>query len=70
MSMYSTNNTKVPVKKPNFVGDNYYCESAIPLYVSGHIEIWQHILYINDILWDGQQCDGNQGPCCTNPKML
>ena len=48
MSMYSTNNTKVPVKKPNFVGDNYYCESAIPLYVSGHIEIWQHILYVND----------------------
>ena len=19
--------------------------------------------------WDGQHCNGNEGPCCTNPKM-
>ena len=48
--------------KPNFIGDDYYCESGI-------INNWQHVLYVNDPLWDGQLCDGNEGPCCTNPKM-
>ena len=26
-------------------------------------------LYYNDTLWDGQQCEGSEGPCCTNPSM-
>ena len=47
---------------PSFVGSDYYCESG----TSGG---WSHILYPDDPLWDGQQCGGLEGPCCTNPKM-
>ena len=61
----NNDNTNAPGYKPNFIGDDYYCESGIPAGVNK----WQHVLYINDTLWDGQQCDGNEGPCCTNPKM-
>ena len=48
---------------PNFVGSNYYCESGL---ASGD---WSSVLYPDDPLWDGQQCGGLEGPCCTNPKM-
>ena len=65
----NSDNTEAPEYKPNFVGDNYYCESGIPPYVSGNTHRWQQALYVNDPLWDGQQCDGNESPCCTNPKM-
>ena len=65
----NSDNAEAPKTKPNFIGDDYYCESAIPPYVSGNTQRWQHILYVNDPLWDGQQCGGNEGPCCTNPKM-
>ena len=60
-----SNNTEAPKTKPNFIGDDYYCESGIPPYDT---ERWPHVLYVNDPLWDGQQCNGNEGPCCTNPK--
>ena len=62
----NSDNTEAPKTKPNFIGDDYYCESGIPTYDK---ERWRHVLYVNDPLWDGQQCDGNEGPCCTNPKM-
>ena len=43
---------------PNFIGDNYYCESGNPSptgnWIAGH-------LYRNDPLWDGQECEGQ---CC------
>ena len=55
------NNTGTTV--PSFVGSNYYCESGI---ASGD---WSSVLYANDPLWDGQQCGGLEGPCCTNSKM-
>ena len=42
----------------------HYCESGLP---AG--QNWQNVLYSSDPLWDGQQCNGNKGPCCTNPKM-
>ena len=48
---------------PSFVGSNYYCESGI---ASGYPS---SVLYANDPLWDGQQCVGLEGPCCTNSKM-
>ena len=41
---------------PSFVSDNYYCESAPRFDTS-------------DILWDGQQCNGDESPCCTAPNM-
>ena len=44
-----------PDAQPDFVGDDYYCESG----ASGD----------DDILWDGEQCDGNEADCCTAPYM-
>ena len=49
---------------PSFVGNDSYCESGLP---AG--QAWQHVLYPSDPSWDGQQCNGNERPCCTNPKM-
>ena len=34
-----------------------------------NLDYRQTILSSNDTLWDGQQCNGNEGPCCTNPRM-
>ena len=48
----------------SFVGNNYYCESALD---PG--KQWTKILYVNDILWDGKNCDSHEAPCCTNSKM-
>ena len=40
---------------PSFVGDNYYCESGNPSDTVGSI------IFTDDPLWDGQQCEGT---CC------
>ena len=45
---------------PPFVGDDYYCESGVNTCSGGNT---------NDPLWDGQQCDGLEAPCCTHPNM-
>lgn len=47
---------------PNYVHDYYYCEAAS---ANG----WSNIFYDTDVLWDGQNCDFREGPCCSNPKM-
>ena len=57
------NNGSSGTTSPNFVGKEYYCESGLPY---GNVH---PVLYSNDTLWDGQQCGGLEGPCCTNPKM-
>ena len=49
---------------PEWIGSDYYCESGLPS-EQNHEEV----LYSNDTLWDGKQCNGNEGLCCTNPKM-
>ena len=41
-----------------FIGSHYYCESGNP------ISDKFRILYADDPLWDGQQCNGKEGPCC------
>jgi len=46
------------VSPPSFIGDNYYCES-------GTNTIPQEILYTNDPLWDGEQCEGR---CCSDGR--
>ena len=46
---------------PSFVGSDYYCESALPIG-----EYWDYVLYADDPLWDGEQCIGDESPCCTN----
>lgn len=45
---------------PEYVGDNYYCESGNPADrgILGY-------LYSSDALWDGEQCEGQ---CCGNGK--
>ena len=51
-----------PLRKeaPEFVGNNYYCESGNPNqgFEYGHF-------YGQDPLWDGKQCEGQ---CCSNGK--
>ena len=58
------NNDSNGTSVPEWVSSDYYCESG--LYSP---QFQQKGLHSNDILWDGQQCNGNEGPCCTNPKM-
>ena len=41
-----------------FIGSHYFCESGNPTYGLSLI------LYADDPLWDGQQCNGLEGPCC------
>ena len=41
-----------------FVGPHYYCESGNP-----NLR-WNAFLYSNDPLWDGQQCNDREAPCC------
>ena len=48
---------------PSFVGNNYYCESA----VSGH-NVYS-ILYTSDPLWDGQGCESDEVGCCNAPGI-
>ena len=57
---YSNNNN---FPSPPFVGHDYYCESGTnETYTSGKF-------YPDDTLWDGEQCDGFEGPCCTQYNM-
>ena len=48
---------------PSFVGPDFYCESGNPAVR------WRAILYKDDILWDGQQCGGAEGPSCDPPNL-
>uniref|UniRef100_A0A1X7UJ42 Fibrinogen C-terminal domain-containing protein n=1 Tax=Amphimedon queenslandica TaxID=400682 RepID=A0A1X7UJ42_AMPQE len=48
-----------------FVQNHYYCESGVPASEQAN----STILYYSDALWDGKDCDGVEGPCCTNPKL-
>ena len=45
------------------VGSNYYCESAPSM-------LQHSVFFPNDVMWDGQQCTGSEGPCCSdNPNL-
>ena len=48
-------NSGNPNSPPSYIGDNYYCESSSTGY--------------DDILWDGQQCNGDESSCCTASNM-
>ena len=56
-------NTGSTVSPPSIVGSSYYCESATNSSQSG-------VFYPNDVMWDGQQCTGSEGPCCSNNPNL
>ena len=55
-------NSVVP---PPFVGSDYYCETGDNDKTCCNFST----LYSNDPLWDGQQCPGEEAPCCTHPNM-
>ena len=57
-------NTGSSATVPSFVGNNYYCESGAD---DGHGSFPDAIF--TDALWDGQNCDLNERPCCNDPKM-
>ena len=48
---------------PSFVGNDYYCEAGS--LTTPSITSW----YINDPLWDGMQCGGDEGPCCSHTGL-
>ena len=56
------NGSSVP-PPPFFVGSDYYCESGL------NDPPWSPILYVDDPLWDGQNCNGHEFTCCINPNM-
>ena len=47
---------------PSFVGDKYYCESGTDNPQKG-------VLYSNDPLWDGMNCNNRESTCCTNSNL-
>ena len=49
---------------PSFVGSDYYCESG------DYMHPWSgSIFYPDDVLWDGEECDGNEAPCCNHTDL-
>ena len=56
-------NTGSTVQVHSFIGSHYFCESGNPS------STWSYTLYTSDPLWDGQDCGGNEGPCCTAPGL-
>ena len=51
------------VQLPSFVGNDYYCEASL------HSFDWDSVLYSDDVLWDGKNCDANEAPCCDRPLL-
>ena len=56
-------NSDSTAQVPPYVGNDYYCESG---YNKAGYSI---IFFPNDPLWDGQQCVGQEAPCCTHSNM-
>ena len=59
----NTNGNNKNNTAPAFVGDDYYCESGATVTSSADD------FFPDDPLWDGKECNGNEEPCCTHPKM-
>ena len=49
----------------SFVGNHYYCESGL----DPGKQWTKKVLYPNDPLWDGKNCNSSEAFCCTNSKM-
>ena len=56
-------NSGSTISVPSFIGNDYFCESANPS------SSWAYIFYPDDPLWDGKECGGVEGPCCTDPDI-
>ena len=57
-------NTGATATTPSYVGNDYYCESGAAF--SAFIA---YLFYPDDIMWDGQQCDSLESPCCSNSTI-
>uniref|UniRef100_A0A1X7UCU7 Fibrinogen C-terminal domain-containing protein n=1 Tax=Amphimedon queenslandica TaxID=400682 RepID=A0A1X7UCU7_AMPQE len=49
---------------PSYVGNDYYCESGATA-----SNILGSKFYPDDIMWDGQQCDYLESPCCSSSTI-
>ena len=49
---------------PLFVGSDYYCESGT---LGPYYDLLE--LYSSDVLWDRQQCGGNESTCCNSTDL-
>ena len=61
-------NTGSSVVVPSFVGSDYYCESGHGTNLPNKV-FPAEILFPNDVLWDGKNCDYLEGPCCTESNL-
>ena len=57
-------NSDSTAQVPPYVGSDYYCETGNNANAAPN-----NLFFPNDPLWDGQQCDGVEAPCCTHPNM-
>ena len=57
-------NTGATATTLSYVGNDYYCESG-----AKPSNINNYIFYPDDIMWDGQQCDSLESPCCSNSSI-
>ena len=62
-------NTGSSVIVPSFVGNDYYCESGHGTNLTNKLPAPFEILYPTDPLWDGEDCNYLESPCCTNPRL-
>ena len=60
-------NSNSNAQVPPYVGSDYYCETGANVHTPC-CENRFH-LYLNDTLWDGQQCVAEEATCCTDPNM-
>ena len=56
--------TGAGARPPLLVGCDYYCESGNP-----ELDSFETQPYFSDVLWDGQQCGGNENTCCNPPGL-
>ena len=60
-------NTGNPYSPPSFINNDYYCESGY--HHPSFMYFFGNLFSSNDTLWDGQQCNGDEGSCCTTSNM-
>ena len=52
------------MEPPSFVNaSDYYCESG------SASNTMEGVFYDSDVLWDGKQCGGSEGMCCSPPTL-
>ena len=52
------------ISAPNFVGEDYFCESGNPA-----SQGWGFTLYVDDPIWDGKHCGLGEIQCCSTPSI-